>query len=100
MKSKSSRTSERTFFYYKNWNDKLIVYVENIGPRLDEDEIDYITNRGYRGKNNGTTGNGVGLAVYKEICDKCHYDYRFQVRQLNPNQSLFTASIELPITKK
>lgn len=97
---KYAPTKSEIVFYYKNRNDKLIVYVENIGPRLDEDEIEYITNRGYRGKNNGTTGNGVGLAVYKEICDKCHYDYRFQVRQLNPNQSLFTASIELPITKK
>ncbi len=87
-------------FYFEEKGKYLTVHVENIGPRLDEDEIDSITIRKYRGKyNTNTTGNGVGLAVYKEICDRCNYKYKFKTKYLNPNQSLFTALITLEIIK-
>lgn len=87
-------------FYFKKDKEFLTVNIENIGPRLDNDEISFITDRHYRGRNNGTTGNGVGLSVYKEICDRCEYDYKFMTKYLNPHQSLFTASIKLKIADK
>lgn len=85
-------------FYFKIEKGILIVYIDNIGPKIEDDEITLITGRGYRGKyNKNTSGSGVGLAVYREICERCNYKYNFKPKYINPSQSLFTASIELKI---
>lgn len=51
------------------------VVVKNSGTKIDESELGQIFDKYYRGKNNlGKDGNGMGLAICKQICQMCGGD--------------------------
>ncbi len=85
--------------YFTPTQEEVSVTIENRGNIVEENELSMITKLGYRGINSNTTGNGVGLSVFKEICDKCGYKYKFSSKRINPNQGLFMATITLEIEK-
>lgn len=85
--------------FFEDAPDTVTVSIENVGNIILDDEMSQLTKRGYRGKNNNTTGNGVGLAVFKEICDKCEYGYSFASKKINIGQGLFIAKIVLKKAK-
>lgn len=85
--------------YYKKDDKDFTVYIENYGPELSDDEIDKITLRGYRGKNSSTSGNGIGLATFKEICDKSGFKYNFKCVRIGNNRGVFTASVTFPLVE-
>ena len=86
--------------YFTEKVTEVSVVIENRGPIVEENELSLITSLGYRGINSNTTGNGVGLSVFKEICDKCAYQYNFKSKRINPNQGLFIATITLKISEQ
>ncbi len=55
------------------------VVVEDTGPGLDQDELQRVFTRHYRGSSATGKGSGLGLAIVQRICDL--YDWRISIRQ-------------------
>lgn len=56
----------------KNINDTKVIEVEALGAKIEEDELEDIFKRRYRGRNSNkfsTDGSGIGLYLLKKICD-------------------------------
>lgn len=67
----SLKNSTIDIYIEDNVNYQLVI-VESIGPRLYEDEIKKIFNRGFRGKNAERLmdeGSGIGMYIIKSVCD-------------------------------
>lgn len=62
---------------FEETNNNLYVSIESFGPYCEEDEIDKIFQKNYRGKNiinHNSDGTGVGLFLVKEICNQFEID--------------------------
>ena len=60
--------------------DKLVVKIESVGPFCRDNELKKIGTKGFRGYNAqkcDVTGQGMGLAFAREICDQHHIDISF-----------------------
>lgn len=56
--------------YFHETESTLVVKIENWGPAINKDEIPYLFERSYRGRNtNHTEGHGFGLYIAKMIAD-------------------------------
>ena len=69
---KYSENDGEVNIYFEEINDEIIIKIESLGPFLEQNEMDKIFNKGYRGKNAKITsdGSGIGLYFVKLICDK------------------------------
>lgn len=63
--------------------EKIDVTVWNMGPSVDKDEINRLTERSYRGKNAsitpGVDGKGLGLSIAKDILELCGVGFKIEV---------------------
>ena len=62
-------------------NDSIDITVSSIGPSLEEDEINHVFMKGFRGKNARklkVTGSGRGLNFLKFICDIHNADIKIK----------------------
>lgn len=59
----------------------LVIDIVNWGPKLTNDELTKVTERGFRGemarKTHSFSGKGLGLSIAKEILDVCEVKYEF-----------------------
>lgn len=73
---------------FKESEKNLTVVITNWGPWLENDEIEQLTQRGYRGKNALIThrdnGKGLGLMIAKNILDACGVKYQFMKMPCTP----------------
>ena len=64
---------------FEEKKDVLYVSITSYGPYCEEDELEMIFNRNYRGRNTekySTEGTGVGLFLVKEICNQFNIEIR------------------------
>lgn len=87
--------SEVSIYYSDISNDFVTINVENIGPIILEREKQKIFMDGFRGKNVKSSGNGIGLYIFKEIADKAGYKYNIKTKRINDNEDLITFGITL-----
>lgn len=73
---------------FKESERNLTVMITNWGPWLEDEEIEQLTERGYRGKNALIThrdnGKGLGLMIAKNILDACGVKYQFMKMPCTP----------------
>lgn len=85
--------------YFEKKDKTISINVSNIGPKIEPFEKDKLTERSYRGFNNNSTGQGIGLSVYKEICEKGNYGFEINQKSINSNQDLFIVSTTLELAE-
>lgn len=64
---------------FEQTGDNLFVNIKSFGPYCEEDELEKIFVKNYRGRNtekHNSDGTGVGLYLVKEICNICKIDIR------------------------
>ena len=64
---------------FEQTNENLIVTIKSFGPYCEEDEVEKIFIKNYRGRNTAkynSEGTGVGLYLVKGICALCNIDIR------------------------
>lgn len=73
--------------------------ISNIGPYINENELDRLYERGYRGKNAVSKGSGIGLSMVKQILEKHKYTYNLEIVNINKKESIFKFIIKFPCNK-
>lgn len=80
---KYSPANQEVVVSFKETESKLEVRVQNWGLRIDNDEIDKLRERGYRGKQSiafkNIHGTGLGLYVFDRICKNNDVDYKITI---------------------
>lgn len=91
---KHSFSEETINISFEEKDDKLKIIIENMGAVIEDDELDKLFIRGYRGKNTATKGTGVGLALAKEIFEN-HKNCIFEIKatKINNHKCLFSVII-------
>jgi signal transduction histidine kinase len=82
----------------------LIVTISSEGPKVSNNEIQKLTNKGYRGENAqkiNPDGQGLGLHYLKTICELCNINYTLHSHNNhytfgNIDYSTFTVSLYIP----
>lgn len=87
--------SEVLIEYIKVVKDKILrVKISNEAILPDADEMNLITDRHYRGRNTRdfVKGSGLGLDIFKRICNIIGIDYNFNVipSESDPNRGIFS----------
>lgn len=75
------------------------VTLQNRSVVVLDGEIEKLTIRGYRGINQNVPGTGIGLALFKQICDKYSYPFSIYSKHLNDSEDLFVVEINLEKSK-
>ncbi len=65
-----SKSNGKVFISLKNNGHEAILTIADHGLGIDEDELPFIFKRFYRGKNHKTNGQGLGLAIAKNIIEE------------------------------
>lgn len=84
---------------FKELKDYMEVSIENRGAKIEIDEKEKLTIRGYRGKNTSTKGTGVGLSLAKEIFEQHNCSFNIKVTDINKYESLFIVTIKFNYSK-
>lgn len=84
---------------FNEMEDYMEVSIENRGAKIETDEIERLTVRGYRGKNTSTKGTGVGLSLAKEIFEQHNCLFNIKVTDINKYESLFFVTIRFNYSK-
>ena len=92
---KHSISDNEINIFFNETEDYLEVTIQNIGAKIEEEELEKLVIRGYRGKNTTTKGTGIGLNLAKEIFEQHDCIFNIKTTSINKNQSLFIASIKL-----
>lgn len=74
--------------------DSMNIEFESIGPKLSENDVEKIFERGYRGaiaENTNELGRGLGLYYLSKICKICNIDYNVKI---NPDKSYLFENVE------
>lgn len=84
------------YFNQKDSNT-ITVIVENSGPKVENSEKDKIIMRGYRGIHSSSyIGNGIGLSIFNEICNKSDINYYILTdNRVNDEEYLFSVHVDL-----
>lgn len=64
---------------FEEIKDNLYVTISSFGPTCEEDELEKITQKNYRGRNTikyNNDGTGIGLYLVEEICNMFNIDLR------------------------
>ncbi|OJV91801.1 MAG: hypothetical protein BGO34_06700 [Bacteroidia bacterium 44-10] len=81
---------------FKEKNDELTLTFKNWGFRPRENELKLLTNRGYRGQivkdNPDLEGRGIGLHLFKIICDTNNIKYNIRIDDDNYYQDNYRFS--------
>lgn len=77
-----------------------IFIISNIGPFIDNDEIEKLFKRGYRGKNAISKGSGIGLSMVQQILEDYDYEYNLEIEKVNSRQCLYKFNIKFPCNRK
>lgn len=57
------------------------VLIDDTGPGIPEEELEYVFERHYRGQNISGKGAGLGLAIVKRLCELYGWSIRFSNRE-------------------
>lgn len=85
---------------FEETDEFLEVIIKNTGSKIEEDELDKLMIRGYRGKNTTTKGTGIGLSLAKEIFDQHNCPFEIKVTTKNKQESLFIVSIKFKYSER
>lgn len=91
---KHSLSDNKINIYFKEENDYLEVKIENIGAKIEDDELEKLIIRGYRGKNTTTKGTGIGLSLAKDIFEQHNCPFEIKTVNINKDQSLFIVKVK------
>ncbi len=72
------------------------IIIQDHGEGFDEEEIEHLFERFYRGPKTSTTGVGIGLSLAKEIIEKHHG----MIKAYNQDGAVFEISIPKLLAKK
>jgi signal transduction histidine kinase len=66
---------------YKTYLQTLTVSISNEGILPDDDEVNSIYERGYRGRNtrDAAEGKGLGMSIFSKVCKACGIDYNIKL---------------------
>lgn len=73
--------------------------ISNIGPCINDNEVNRLFERGYRGKNAVSKGSGIGLSMVKQILEKCGYEYKLEIININNKECVYKFIIKFPCNK-
>ncbi len=73
--------------------------ISNIGPYINDNEVNRLFERGYRGKNAVSKGSGIGLSMVKQILEKCGYEYKLEIININNKECVYKFIIKFPCNK-
>ena len=97
---KYSPFNSEIFINFSDQKSYSQVEISNRCKKLPEEEIPLITDRGYRGSNASPYGNGLGLALAKEIFDASEADFHIDVTDYDKEHSFFRVTFRLYTYKR
>lgn len=71
---------------------ELVITIRDEGVGMDEEELDRMFDRFYRGKGTSERGYGIGLSLVKQICDL----YRIKIHAVSKKNNGTTISLHFP----
>ncbi len=74
--------------------DATYVEIFNESNQIEDDEIDKLINRGYRGKNATAGGTGLGLLKAKKIFENNNIDFSYDVKRNGELRSIFKVNLK------
>jgi len=94
---KHSPFKQEVSISFTETNEYTMVTISNIGAKIEIDEKEKITERGYRGKNTISKGTGLGLSLAKEIITNHDYEFMIETIDINDDLSVFNVKIKFVI---
>lgn len=83
---------------FKTYLKTLTVSISNECILPDDDEVDLLTERGYRGRNtrDSAEGKGLGMSIFSKVCKACGIEYHIKLyrNKMDPT----TGKYELNLT--
>ena len=90
---------------FESNKDIIEINIESIGPKVEDDEVKYLTDKGYRGESSkslSSPGSGLGLHMVSYICDL--HNIKFSLQSKEPfceyhgiPHSIFLVKLEIPV---
>ena len=97
---KYSPLKSEIYINFEDQKDYSQVVITNSCKHLSQEEIPLLTERGYRGSNSSPNGNGLGLALAKEIFDASDAFFKIEITDYTKELSLFRVKFRLYTTKR
>ena len=94
---KYSPNDEKCEVLFDRKSDLIKIEVSSIGPLVECDEIDRLTQRGYRGKNvnqDQIKGMGIGLYLVKQICIAHEIEMNIECKPYANNKGEFVVTLK------
>lgn len=76
------------------------VVISNDSRKIEQEEIQKLPERGYRGINTISKGTGLGLTLAKAILDDCEADFKIEVIGVSKEKSIFKVRFKFYTYKK
>jgi len=77
--------------------ERFLIRITDDGPGLSDEDLERLTQRGYRGaaaRTRGAAGHGLGLDITRGVCARLELDLRFE----RPGDGGLTVSVRGPLT--
>ena len=97
---KYSPFNSEIYINFEDQKEYSQVEITNSCKHLPQEEIPLLTERGYRGSNSSPNGNGLGLALAKEIFDASNAFFKIDVNDYSKESSLFKVTFRLYTNKR
>ena len=91
------RADERTVIETDKYTE---VIISNDSRKIEQEEIQKLPERGYRGINTISKGTGLGLTLAKAILDDCEADFKIEVIDVSKEKSIFKVRFKFYTYKK